>query len=58
MCGVNKVSKFIKESFGDTDFLLWRDCIYAFDDLSFNKILEKLELYYGVRLIQKNKKPL
>lgn len=48
--------KFIKESFGDTDFLLWRDGIYAFDDLPFNKILEKLELYYGVRLIQKNKK--
>lgn len=48
--------KFIKESFADTDFLLWRDGIYAFDDLPFNKIVEKLELYYGVHLVQKNKK--
>jgi len=48
--------KFIKESFADTDFLLWKEGIYAFDDLPFNKIVEKLELYYGVRLVQKNKK--
>ena len=48
--------RFVKGSFSDTDFLLWRDGIYAFDDLPFYKIADKLELYYGLDIILKNKK--
>lgn len=46
--------KLTKTGFSNMDFLLWKDGIYAFDDVSFAEVLRKLELYYGVSVIVKN----
>lgn len=43
-------NKLVKKSFRSKDFLLWRDGIYAFDDVSFSDIIKKLELYYDIRI--------
>lgn len=40
----------IRRSFTNKDFLLWKEGIYAFDDVPFNDILNKLELYYDVAI--------
>lgn len=44
----------MKTQFDNTDFLLWKDGIYAFDDVTFQDIMKKLELYYDVTIIVKN----
>lgn len=49
----DKLEKFVYDS---SDFLLWKDGIYAFDDASFGEIIKKLELYYDITIIQNNKK--
>lgn len=46
----------IKSQMNNTDFLLWKDGIYAFDDVAFNEILKKLELYYDITIEIKNHK--
>jgi transmembrane sensor len=38
------------------DFLLWKDGIYSFDDVRFTQIVEKLELYFDIKIILKNTK--
>jgi len=43
-----------KTDFYNMDFLLWKDGIYAFDDLSFSDIIKKLELYYDVSIVVNN----
>lgn len=43
-------------TFGNTDFLLWKEGVFAFDDMRLEEIIEKLELYYDVSIITKNKK--
>lgn len=35
--------------------MLWKEGVYAFDDASFSDIIKKLELYYDVTIVQKNK---
>lgn len=45
-----------KKEFGNMDFLLWREGIYAFDDVAFTEIIHKLELYYDVTIQVVNKK--
>ncbi len=40
-----------KSDFINMDFLLWKDGIYAFDDLPFADIIKKLELYYDVSIV-------
>jgi len=47
-------NKLTKTSFSSKDFLLWRDGIYAFDDISFNEIIKKLELYYDIKISVNN----
>ena len=50
-------NRLVKSHYDDNaDFLLWRDGIYAFDDVPFSEIMKKLELYYDVTIIQQNKK--
>lgn len=44
----------VKSDFYNMDFLLWKDGIYAFDDLPFMEIIKKLELYYDVFIIVNN----
>lgn len=44
----------MKTQFDNTDFLLWKDGVYAFDDVTFQDIVKKLELYYDVTIIVKN----
>lgn len=46
---------FSKSDFDSEDFLMWKDGIYFFDDLPFNELVSKLELYYDMKIIQKNK---
>lgn len=43
-----------KTNFHNMDFLLWKDGIYAFDDLPFSEIVKKLELYYDISIIVNN----
>lgn len=43
-------NKLIKRKFENTDFLLWKDGIYIFDDLPFESIAKKLELYFEVHI--------
>lgn len=45
-----------KSRISNTDFLLWKEGIYAFDDLPFGEIARKLELYYDIRIEIKNGK--
>jgi ferric-dicitrate binding protein FerR (iron transport regulator) len=45
----------VKQSFDNLDFLLWKDGIYAFDDIPFADIIEELELYYDVSIIVRRK---
>lgn len=50
-------NRLVKTHYDDNaDFLLWKEGIYAFDDVAFSEILKKLELYYDVTIIQQNKK--
>lgn len=44
-----------KETFTNTNFLLWKEGIYAFDNVPFHEMARKLELYYEVTIINKNK---
>jgi ferric-dicitrate binding protein FerR (iron transport regulator) len=44
-----------KETFGDMNFLLWKDGIYAFDNVPFGEMAKKLELYYDVTITVNNK---
>jgi ferric-dicitrate binding protein FerR (iron transport regulator) len=44
-----------KETFHDMNFLLWKEGIYAFDNVSFREMAKKLELYYDVTIVIKNK---
>jgi ferric-dicitrate binding protein FerR (iron transport regulator) len=44
-----------KENFKETNFLLWKEGIYAFDNVPFSYIVKKLELYYDVEIIVNNK---
>ena len=48
--------KLEKSYYDNTDFLLWKEGIYAFDDVPFSEIIRKLELYYDITIIQKNRK--
>jgi len=45
-----------KQSFTQMDFLLWKDGIYAFDNLPFKEIVNKLQLYYDVNIEVENDK--
>ncbi len=47
-------NQLIKQPFQQTDFLLWIDGIYAFDDLPFEMIRQKLELYYDISIVVEN----
>lgn len=43
-------NRLIKRTVGKKDFLLWKDGIYAFDDVAFREIIKKLELYYDITI--------
>ncbi|WP_085536130.1 FecR family protein [Massilibacteroides vaginae] len=43
-------NRLIKRAADKKDFLLWRDGIYAFDDIAFKEIIKKLELYYDITI--------
>lgn len=45
-----KDNRLVKRTVSNKEFLLWKDGIYAFDDIPFAEILKKLELYYDIRI--------
>ena len=47
--------QFVKKSSGNMDDFLWREGIYWFDDMPFEAVIEKLQLYYDVRIHIANK---
>lgn len=49
-------NKLVRRPFSNMDFLLWKDGIYSFDDVTFDEIVKKLELYYDVTILVKNPK--
>lgn len=51
-----KGDKLIKHPMDNTDFLLWKEGIYAFDDAPFEEIIKKFELYYDIVITVNNDK--
>lgn len=49
-------NKLVKRTFNNVDDFLWREGIYAFDDVTFDSIVKKLELYYDITIVVNNKK--
>ncbi len=45
---------FVRRHFVSADFLLWKEGVYAFDDVSFGDIVKKLELYYDMDICIQN----
>lgn len=43
-------------TFEDTDFLLWKEGVFAFDDMRLEEIIQKLEVYYDISIITNNRK--
>lgn len=54
-CVELKDNKLVKRM-GNTDFLLWKEGIYAFDDVPFEDIIKKFELYYDIVITVNNSK--
>ncbi|MDR1221330.1 MAG: FecR domain-containing protein [Tannerella sp.] len=52
---VLKGNRLRKEAFHDMSFLLWKDGIYAFDNVPFREMARKLELYYDVTIAVNNR---
>lgn len=50
-----KDGRLVKSKICSTDFLLWKEGIYAFDDIPFGEIIKKLELYYDITIEIRNK---
>lgn len=48
--------RMVKSRMNNTDFLLWKEGIYSFDDVPFIEIVKKLELYYDITIEVKDKK--
>src|SRR5574344_884505 len=44
----------VKHSLSSSDFLLWKDGLYSFDDMPFGEIVKKLEIYYDIKIMVKN----
>ncbi len=42
--------------FANTDFLSWREGVFLFDDMLLTDIIKKLELFYDVSIVVKNKR--
>lgn len=53
-CADLVAGKLRKSPVENMDFLLWTSGIYAFDDVPFSEIIDKLELYYDVRIDVQN----
>ena len=47
--------QFVKKISSNMDDFLWREGIYWFDDMPFEAVIEKLQLYYDVRIHITNK---
>ena len=47
--------QFVKKTSGSMDDFLWREGIYWFDDMPFDAVIEKLQLYYDVQIHIANK---
>ncbi|MDR2918162.1 MAG: FecR domain-containing protein [Tannerella sp.] len=50
-----KGNNLVKKTFSSTDIFLWKEGVYAFDNQPFHEIVQKLELYYDVKIIVKIK---
>ena len=55
-CVELKDNKLVKRPMGNTDFLLWKEGIYAFDDVPFEDRIKKFELYYDIVITVNNSK--
>ena len=55
-CVELKDNKLVKRPMGNTDFLLRKEGIYAFDDGPFEDIIKKFELYYDIVITVNNSK--
>jgi ferric-dicitrate binding protein FerR (iron transport regulator) len=49
-------NRLIKHTFNNLDFLLWKDGIYAFDNLAFADIMHKMEWFYDIKVDVHNRK--
>ncbi|MEG1544656.1 MAG: FecR domain-containing protein [Tannerellaceae bacterium] len=47
-------NKLVKHRISNTDYLLWKEGVYSFDDVPFERIMKKLELYYDITIVVKN----
>ncbi len=44
----------LRSTFSEPDFILWREGIYAFDNTPFKDIVDKLQLYYATSIVITN----
>ncbi|MDR1557830.1 MAG: FecR family protein [Tannerellaceae bacterium] len=51
-----KNNKLIRHTFNNLNFLLWKEGIYAFDNLVFTDIMNKMEWYYDIKVNVHNQK--
>ena len=45
----------VKKPIGNKDHFRWREGLICFNDISLENMMKKLELYYGVRIVVRNK---
>ena len=45
---------FVKKELKDEDHLLWKDGLYAFDDISYTDIMKQLSVYYDIKIDVQN----
>jgi ferric-dicitrate binding protein FerR (iron transport regulator) len=50
-----KENQLLVAPLSDMDHFLWREGIISFDDATFSELLDKLELYFDVKIEIKNK---
>ncbi|MDR2389749.1 MAG: FecR domain-containing protein [Tannerellaceae bacterium] len=49
-------NRLTKHTFDNLNFLLWKDGIYAFDNMPFNDIMDKMQWYYDIKIDVHNRK--
>jgi ferric-dicitrate binding protein FerR (iron transport regulator) len=51
-----KSNRLMKHTFDNLNFLLWKDGIYAFDNMSFTDIMNKMQWFYDIKVDVHNRK--
>lgn len=53
-CATLRNNTLIRSNFTSTEFLLWKEGIYTFDDMAFEEIIKKLQIYFDITIDIRN----